>query len=262
MLKLILTIVLFLVYEMPIISHAAGIYDIRLRNVDKEKNEKFENVNANKINLLSDNIDQISAEYDIELLSILKKNTIIQEIQDRPPSYQQHYSAGAGRSSYIQFIGNNVIDAQILLEAEMDWNEIKADLNYSIIFLNKVNMWAKNLLDEYVDEHIDTNYVLSSHINSVSQPMRKHNLYENKGILSSMAFQKNTHYKNQDIYKIPLSYNEAVNSAYDNKNSDERNILSFIYLWEKYSDVIFGVLVIVIVWLITANLIKFITRAG
>lgn len=33
----------------------------------------MENVNANKINLLSDNIDQIAVEYDIELLSILKK---------------------------------------------------------------------------------------------------------------------------------------------------------------------------------------------
>lgn len=32
-----IAIVLFLVYEMPIISHAAGIYDFRLRNVDKEK---------------------------------------------------------------------------------------------------------------------------------------------------------------------------------------------------------------------------------
>lgn len=46
------------------------------------------------------------------------------------------------------------------------------------------------------------------------------------------------------------------------KNSDERNILSLICLWEKYSDVIFGVLAIVILWLITENLIKFITRAG
>jgi len=225
MLRLIFSIVLFLIFEIPIISNAAGIYDNSLKNVDKKKNEKLENINANEINLLNDNRDKIASEYDIELLSILKKNTMIQKIQNKPLSYQQYYLTSAGRSGYTQFISNNGIDVLTLLETEMGWKEIKADLNYSIIIFNRIDIWAKNFLDE----RIDTNYVLSTDVNSIRQPKRKRNLYENQNIFSSMIYQNDTHYKHQDGYKISSSYNDKLNSVYEDDNGDEQNRLSLIY---------------------------------
>lgn len=254
------TILFFLICGIPIISNAAGIYDNSLRNIDKKKNEKLENIRANETNILNGNIDKISSEYDVELLSILKKNTMIQKIQDKAVSNQQHFSMDAGISD-IQFISNDGIDAQILLETKMVWKEIKADLNQPDIFFNKIDIWTKSFLDEYLDEHIDINYVLNADANIVMQPKRKLNLYKNKNMLSNMIYQNDTQYKHRNTYEVSSGYNDELNSAYGD-NDDETNMLSFIYLWKKYSDVIVGVMVITILWLVITSLIKFLMRAG
>lgn len=261
MLRLMFTILFFLISEIPIISNAAGIYDDSLRNIDKKKNEKLENIKANETNILNGNIDKIASEYDIELLSILKKNTMMQKIQDKAPSNQQHYSMDVGIND-VQFISNDGVDAQILLETKLVWKEVKADLNQSDIFFNKIDILTKSFLDEYLDEHMDIYYTLNTDTNSVMQPKRKHNLYKNKNMLSNMIYQNDAQYKHQNTYKTSSSYNDNLNNEYGDDNSDETNMLSLIYLWKKYSDVIVGVLAIIILWLGIVNLIKLLMRAS
>lgn len=256
-------IVLFLIFEIPFISNAAGIYDNNLMSANNKK-EKFENIKDNKINAVNNDIGKSTSEYDIELLSILKKNIMIQKMQDKPSSYQQYYLTDAGRNNYVQFTNSKEIDAQILLETEMVWKEIKEDLIYLNIILNKIDILAKNFLDEYLDENIDSNYVLITDINNIRQPKRKRNFYENQNMLSGIIYQNDINYKHQDNYKTLSSYDDDLNGAYgsDNKkNGDEQNILSLIYLWEKYSDIIIAVLGAAILLLIISSLIKFLTRS-
>lgn len=262
------TLVLFLIFEIPIISNAAGIYDNSLMNIDNKNNEKLEYIKTNKIHIFNETFEKIASKYDMELISIFKKNAMIQKIQDKPSKYQPYYSVDAGRGNYIQFINNDEIDAQTLLETEVVWQEIKTDINYLNSLLNKVDIEAKYFLDEYFDEHIDTNYVLITGINNIRQPKSKRNLHQSKNILAGIIYQNDTHNKHQDDKSSgynSYSDNDELNSAYggDNKkNSDEQNIFSLIYLWEKYSDIMVGVLIIAILWLVIASLIKFLTRTG
>lgn len=262
MLRLIIS--LFLVFGIPIIPNAAGIYDDSLINVDKKK---LENIKADEMHFLNDNLGKAISDYDIELISILKKNALIHNLQDKPLSYQQFDLTDVVNTKFIQVASNDKIDVQALLETEMVWMKIKADLNYGNILLNTFDKWTTNLLDKYLGENINTNLVLVTNIQTIRPSNDKLNFYENPNRLSSMVDQSYAHVKSEDYsYKISSSNDNGLNNAYGSdgdaygNNGDKENILSIIYLWKMYSDTIIVILVIAVLWLIVTGLLKFLTR--
>jgi hypothetical protein len=186
---------------------------------------------------------------------------MIQEMQGKPSNYQQNYSAGA---NYVHFINNDERDVGILLEAEMDWNNIKSNLNYLNILFRKINIWSENFLAKYLDENEHINYVFIAD-NNFRKPKSDCKLCKKENVFASLHNQKNNY---QDVYNVSTgnkspSYNSGLDSAYqgDNKeNGEENNILSLIYLWERYSDTIVGVLLILTLWVVLVSLFKFLTR--
>lgn len=256
MLNLVFRIILLLIFEMPNISNAAGVYDNSLINADKKKNEGIKNIDVNEINLLNHNADNIKSEYDVELRSIFEKNIIVQKIQNKPSSYKQYYPYYVGTNNYVQLINNDGIDAQLLLETMMVWKEIKADLKQSNVFFNNIEIWANNFIVEY----LDVNYVSSADAGNMGQKNEIRNSYEGENMLSNMAYKNDAYYRSQDKHKTSLNNNYQLNNKYEGR--DENSVLSLIYLWEEYSDIIVGMLAIVILWLFIANLIKFLTRTG
>lgn len=237
-----LVIILLLIFEVPIISNAAGINDDSFMNHKNKKNEEVENIKTNPMHVFNDSFDKAESEYNIELLSILKKNKIIQKIQDKPLNYQQYQLHDTGGSDFIKVILNDEIDVPILLETESVWEEIKGGLNYKNIIIDKVDAWTQDILDKYYDEKIDTNFLLVSDVNFIKQSNNKNNSYKPTNMLSSIIYQGDTH-------RIQ-------------KNDDNQNILSVIYLWKKYSDFIVGALIIALLWQGIAILMKFLMKTS
>lgn len=254
MLNLVFRIILLLIFEMPNISNAAGVYDNSLINADKKKNEGIKNIDVNEINLLNHNADNIKSEYDVELRSIFEKNIIVQKIQNKPSSYKQYYPYYVGTNNYVQLINNDGIDAQLLLETMMVWKEIKADLKQSNVFFNNIEIWTNNFIVEYLD--------ITSVWGADAGNMGQKNEIPN----SSVMYKNDVYYRSQDKYKASVNNNYESNDNFELSNRyegyGENSVLSLIYLWEEYSDIIVGMLAIVILWLFIANLIKFLTRTG
>lgn len=252
MLKLVFRIILLLIFEMPNISNAAGVYDNTLINADKKKNEGIRNIDVNEINLPKHKTDNIKSEYDAELRSIFEKNTIVQKIQNKPSSYEQYYPGYASTNNFVQFIDNDGVDAQLLLETMMGWQEIKADLKQSNIYFKNIEIWANNFIVEYLD------------ITSVWGADASNVWDKNEIPNSSVMYKNDVYYRSQDKYKASVNNNYESNDDLELSNRDEgygeNSMLSLIYLWKEYSDIIVGVLVIVILWQLIANLIKFLTR--
>jgi hypothetical protein len=238
---------LLLFFGMPIISNAAGVYDSSLINVDKEK---VENIKTEKVHILN---DKTASEYDIALLAILKKHTILQKMKSNT-SNNQNYSMNADTNNFIHGVSNDEIDAQILFEAVETWKEIKNDLNYINILLNRIDIWTQHFLYKNVDPNLI--FVLG-----IDETVLLNNTE------SSSKNNKNAAYKNQNfIYANGSSsnkggWNGGRNGGDGRSDFDiKENVFSLIYLWGKYSDIITGVLIIAALWLLVTSLISILVR--
>lgn len=257
-----LIIILFLIIGIPIISNAASVYDDSLMNAEKEKQE---NIKTNKIYFLFDHPGKTMSAYEIELASILKKNTMAQKIQDKPVSYQQNNLIGAGDGGFIQVAFSGEIDVQALLETATDWREIKADLRDVSAFLDEFDRWTTVLFDEYLVENINTNLSLVNNIQTLGSQSNGNGQLkgkiriQGKNRLSDMIHQNHAQMKGRDSYKISSSHNNEGHETYEDDDNKE-NILSIVYLWNMYSDTIILVSIIVASWLVITSLIKILTR--
>jgi hypothetical protein len=234
-----LAIILLLIFEMPIISNAAAINDDSFIS-HNNKNKEFANIKNNMIHVFNGNFDKATSEYNIELLLAFKKSEMIKNIEGKPLNNKKYYLTDSGISNFFQIISNDEIDGQMLLETEMVWEEIKGGLKDKKIFVDKINGWTQDILDKYLDENTDTDFLLVSDINSIKQSTNKNDFYKPKNMPSSIIYQEETDRINQ--------------------NDDKLKILSINYLWEKYSDVIVGVLIFAILWRGIVNLMKFLTK--
>lgn len=251
--------IFFLILGMPVIPNAAGIYDNRLMNADSQKKE---NIKTNEMQFLNGNPIKASSDYEVELTSLLKKNIIKHKFENNLLSYNKFNSTDADSNQFIQVTPNSEIDTQALLETEMDWVEIKADLKDIATHLNSFDRSATKFLDDYLSQNINTNLVLVFNIKSNSQSNNELNFYEKKR-LSNVIHQGGAHMKvEDDSYKLSSIYNNELNSAYQS-GGEKKDILSIIYLWKMYSDtLVLVVSIIATLWLVIASLIKFLIWRG
>ncbi len=253
--KLLLTILF--VFWVPISSNAAGIYPDNLITINK----KLENTATS--DLITSNNNMESTEYDVELLSFLKKETIAKKIQGKSLSYQQYSSNNIEEKSYVQLINNDEIDANILLETEMDWHNIKANLKELNFLYKKIDNWLGSYLPTYVNENRNISYILIDNI--YKKQLTDCALCEKQNMLANLHYKKDNY---QYIYSTTngnkfSNYNSNLDSAFrgNNKENDtEHNIFNFLYLWEMYSGVIVGILSILALLGIIVSLFKFLTR--
>jgi len=246
----------FLIFGIPVIPNAAGIYDDRLMNAD---NQKKENIKTNEMQFLSDNLVKTSSDYEVELTSLLKKNTIKHKIENNLLSHDKFYSTDADSSHFIRAAPNGEMG---VLGTEMDWVEIKADLKDVAARLNAIDRSATKFLDEYLSQNINANLVFVFNIKGNSQPSDELNFYEKKR-LSNVVHQGDENTKVEGFsYKLSSSYNNELNGVYES-GTEQKNILSIIYLWRMYSDTIVDVVsIIATLWLVIAGLIKFLIWRG
>lgn len=242
-------------------SNAAGIYDNGLMNIEYKQREHFGNTKNNDVYFLNDNTVKTTSAYQIELISILKKNTIKHKLQDKS-SRKQLDSTASDSIKYNQVSFNGDIDMQVVVKSEMDWTGIKFYLKDAAIFWNEFESRTTDIIDEYIGQNLNTNLVLGSNIKESRMRGDKLNSYEKKISFNSI-YQIDTHAKGTDVsYQIPSSFNDDLNgSGWNNEqdsNGDEQKILSVIYLWRMYSDtIIILVSVFVTLWIILKILIKF-----
>lgn len=253
-----LIIILSLVFGIPISTNAAGIYDNSLLNSDNKKKEKLESIYIDAIHSLNKNIDEAASEYEVELLSIQKKNKIKYSLQDKSLNYQKFYLADTGSNNLIKVIYNDDSYPLSLLKENAGWEEIKASLNYTNMFFNAVDSLINKNIDEYFGGNRNANLVLITNIQTIRSSSGKPNSYE-KNKLFNVGYQGEGRVKGEEYAHITTStYNDALNSKY---GRDEENIFSIIYLWKMYSDAIVIILLIITtLWLVIASLIKFLTQ--
>lgn len=250
-------LVMLFVFFAPISSNAASIYQDNLITINK----KLENTAASNLITLNNNME--NTEYDVELLSFLKKETMVQKIQGKASSYHQYSSNNIEEKSYVQFINNDEIDANILLETEMDWRNIKANLKDLNFLYKKIDNWIDSYLSTYIDEIIYINYILTD--NNHKKQISDCDLCRKENMLANLHYKKDNY---QYIYNASngnksSNYNSNLDNAFrSNKeeNDTEHNIFSFIYLWEMYSGVIVGVLSMLALLGVIVSLFKFLTR--
>lgn len=258
MLKLIMLLLFFL--GLPIISNAASVNDSNLTSIDESKSE---HTKADKVHLLN---GKTASEYEIALLSILKKNTMQQKMQPNTSNKQQNYLTNMDANNFINGVSNDEIDAQVLLETKETWAEIKDDLNYINILLNKVNTWT----EDFLYKNIDPNLIFVFNVNETA--------LLNNTESSSKNSQNTATYKNQKFAYaddgLPsnlLSNHEVRHNGGQNNyrqgdaidtSEIKKNVFSLIYLWEEHSDMITVVLIILVLWLLATSLISILARSN
>jgi hypothetical protein len=244
MLKRVDFFLLLLFLWSPIISIAASVYDFNNTNMSLVESKKT-NVAAT-----TDNNSENVSTYKSELLSILRKNSLLKKIQDK--SSTENYLITEEKSSFIQDFASDDVDAQILMETEATWKEIKDELNYLNVFFNKIDMWAESFLAR----NIDGNLTLISAIQNTK------NVSHAKFQDNQIQFQN--HFLSSPTNNNKSSYNGESNESRNTyeKNPYEKNVFSFLYLWEKYDNYIIGIGILFALWTMVQSLIYIVNRPG
>lgn len=236
--------------SISIVANAAGVYDSGLVRI-RDNNENIKGM-------------KIISEYDSELQNVLKKNKIIKNEQG-PVNYQNIYSAEDTGGGFFYFLAGDEIDAQTLYESELAWYEMKTGINS---VLNTIDIWKNNLLYEYFDEYVNTNFLLVESLQSIDY--MGNNFYkEQNGVVAVMHQVDAKHKRNTESSDYGGNVKEVTGykDFYElNGNvkeiEDIGRMLSIIYLWKTYSDNIIIFLGVVGLWVVIASLIKLLTRTG
>jgi hypothetical protein len=237
---------------LPVTSNAAGIYEST--EIDKLLPDSQKNNTSNA----TPNNENIPT-YKSELSSILQKHGLLKKIEGQKSSSENNLVTEE-KSSFIQELANEDIDAQILMETDATWKEIKDKLDYLNILFNKIDMWA--------EDHLVTDGEIPL-ISSIERIEKSHYVKFRRN-----QFQYQNHYffeqktKNNKRERGSPNYNDNYDD-YSNtspnsrqKNPYEKNVFSLLYLWEKYSGYIIGLGVIFVFWTVAQSLIHLMNRPG
>ena len=245
-----LVILLLFFWILPVISNAAGIYE----NV-----EDFP-IKSQKTNAPSTSNDEKVSVYETELVLILQKHNLLQQVQENTDTTPTHYGIEDKNSSFIETIVNNDVDARVLLETEATWKEIKNKLDYLNIFFNKIDMWA----EDFLANNIDTNLILISDNNEIKHANKVKNLRSHKNTEkhdSLLALNKVNNRSNSSNSSNSSNFSSSSSSSSSNEKIDYgKNTFNLLYIWEKYSDIIIGVLVVIGLWSAVRSLINITSR--
>jgi hypothetical protein len=245
MIRLVMLLLFF--WIIPVISNAAGIYE----------NAEDSPMKLQKINAPSPSDDENVSVYETELVLILQKHHLIQKVQENKDTMSTQYGIEDKNSSFIEtIIFNNDVDARVLLETEATWKEIKNKVDYLNIFFNKIDMWA----EDFLANNIDTNLILISDNNEIKRAKKVKNL-RNKHTEKHDSLLTLNKVNHSNSSGSSAGTGSGVSASGSKEKIDYgKNTFNLLYIWEKYSDIIIGVLVVIGLWSVVRSLIHITSR--